>query len=292
MNFQETNELNSFLEGIKPEKKNYTIHIDALRTTYICLEKTYTLPQVPFSGLEFVSIKTYLQNISEFVPDLISNFKVYPYPYPKKDTHKLILLKELEIDNNKYLILLKFDVGYLGGANHKEIKKEASSNYSASIETNRIYFSTRILPITEIQKENSVILGFHSKGFEIQESIIEKDNSDERKIYSVFFDEMDYTEILTPIKKFFKIEEFWKFSKIIEPFQFENLVPSIRFFEYDINSIEKNFHSFYTIFNLREPTLIEKSNIENFQSWLSTFTIERTFTLSKNIAWKIIKHSL
>jgi hypothetical protein len=293
MNIQDTNFLNKYLQNLSHGNSiNYPVYIDSLRTAFIITENEYILPNVSLHGIDKDTTLEYLKQISPFLRNQISSFQVFPDAWPRRDINKLILMKEFSILENKFIYMWKFECGYLGGSARESFITPATQKYSPSVKTNRIYFSIRIFQVTNVRRINGQINGFEPMFLDRDKYIEMEDTYDKKvKIYSELFDDLDYSSTLDPVKNILNINsDNWKLGKIYDPIIFENLVPSIRFLQIDVNKNIQEFTKFYKIldYDSVRQNKIDSETLRNFKEWLSIHNFEKSSTLSNNNSWKII----
>ncbi|MCB1180164.1 MAG: hypothetical protein KDK36_21480 [Leptospiraceae bacterium] len=287
---EETRALNRVIRDIQPDKnKKYDIHVDSLHLPFIILEEKYLLPSIPLLEIDFNSAKIFLQEIAPHFSSHLKEFFIIPETRPKKDSCKLMLAKEIEINSSRFIYIIKFETVYLGGADKENKITEGTQNLSPSIKTNRIYFTSRILPVSQIIKSKGEIIDFEIPKYE--PSIYSKETEGhKKKFFSELFDEIDYSEVMNEIKSSLEIEKHWKLGRVFDPIFIEHLSMSVRFLNFDIEENINEFKKFYKLVTnvVERNDFSDIETILNFHKWLEKFSFERTKTLSGNIAWKIL----
>jgi len=274
----------------KPTK----IFVDNLHSPYALFDEEYILPGSSIHSPDYDSALLYLQKISEFIPEAVFGCHVLPEPRPKRDVGKLSLVKEIIFDNIKYLYILKFDIAHLGGAKKEDILKNPSQYHNASVRTNRIYFSIRIVPVAEIYCEKGQIIDFNVLNYDpsIFQTSTEKLADSARRIVSEIFDEIDFTFANTKIREQLQITlENWAPGKVYEPAVIEFLTISLRFLILSQKELFRDFETFHEIigFIFSGEKIPPEKSVENYLHWLRTFQAERTVSLSGNMLWRILK---
>ena len=161
-----------------------------------------------------------------------------------------------------------------------------------AIETDRIYFSTRIIPIKNVIRADGEIIDFEVQTFDkgLFFSETEAVNTDRPRNYSELFDEIDYSHIMEPIKQSLKISQpHWTLGKIYEPVYIEYLTLAIRFLSVSYEKVLSHFSHFYEILEIiHGDGAISEITKRNFVFWLSKHSFERGTSPSGNMRWKIL----
>ncbi|HMV77602.1 MAG TPA: hypothetical protein PL048_14745 [Leptospiraceae bacterium] len=306
MNLDDSAYLNGFLRSYTAhEKKDHTVYVDNLKTPFILLDKRYVLPSVPLMGVDKNSAFQFLNAVIENFPGAIQGFHVLPEARPKRDIQKLALVKHFEADVNQFIYMIKFETAYLGGAAKDEIVSPATQGYSASVLTDRIYFHAKIFSVENVMYRDRNIADFTVRRFE--PSIYQQAAGQEtkKKNYSELFDEIDYSELLGPVKEFMGINDLnWKLRSLYEPVWVEHMSLTLRFLNFQIMENTEYFKSFRELFTAPSERSVSAPSAEElfreyesesvslakklFIHWLNRHSFERTKSSSGNPAWKII----
>jgi hypothetical protein len=290
MNISEVKSLKILLEELSPTLiKYYDVYVDNLKQPFIILPESYKLPSVPHTGINYNCAKEFLKGIAPHFSPHLRDFYVMPNSRPKRDSGKLMLVKDFSIENNIFLYVIKFESTYLGGAKKEDKILEGTQEFSTSILTNRVYFSASIFPVQELVKQEGFIIDFvvpsYTPIYYDTEMSINK-----KKFFSELFDEIDYSPMIDTIKNRLELPNHWKLGKIYEPIFIEYLSMCIRFLSFNIQDNIQNFSKFHKILTnvvQREDT-IHLESIQFFHKWLEMFSFERSRTISGNMAWKIL----
>lgn len=295
MTNEEVETLNQLLKTFEGRKNNISgIFIDNLHHPFVLLKGKYVLPSISIHSIEFSAIKKFLEEAGKFIPEMISNCHIMPYPKPKKEYSKLSLLKLIELNNFLYLYIIKLDIAYLGGAYKEDIIQEAKQDYTASVLTDRFYFSIRVIPIKKTIKHKESIVDFESTHYNLSSLNIE--TSDEgiggipSKVESELFDEIDYSQVLHKLQKDLYINQNnWQLGRVYNPIAIEYSTLSILFLEPSFKIVKENFEQFSSLLeaiHLNNLNKIEKDK-ENFIKWMKIHRMSRTKSTSGNILWKV-----
>ncbi|NUM42251.1 MAG: hypothetical protein HUU45_11550, partial [Leptospiraceae bacterium] len=247
MTLDEIKELNRKIQSI-PERKNLThcVFVDNLHSPYAEFSETYILPPVSHNELDFLSAEKFIDTLIHFLPESISGCSVLPEPRPKRESGKLFLVKKLY--NDKFLYIIKFEPSYLGGVIPNDIIEKETLEKKASILTNRIYFSIRIIPVEKIIEKEGQIIDFQGKIFEPGNSTLIETNEQlhkGKKKVSELFDEIDFSDQIQNLNNKLLIHKNnWKPEKVYHPISIEYLTVSVRFLNLSQKQNLSDFDSF------------------------------------------------
>ena len=281
----EISELNSFLKNLSGKNSSLSIYVDNLHSPFVLLPQEYTLPPISNMELSKQDIFSYLEIFSKFIPEAMSGCSVLPMQKPKRETGKISLVKEISIRGYNYLYIFKIDAAYLGGSKKDKIKIAASQLTHPAFETDRIYFSTRIIPIKNVIRADGEIIDFEVQPFDkgLFYSEVETESNDRPQKFSELFDEIDYSNILEPVKLSLKIfHPNWTLGKIYEPVFIEYLTLVIRFLSVSYSDIYSHFSHFYEILEV-----IHTGQSASDIAYRNLHSFERGTSPSGNMRWKI-----
>jgi hypothetical protein len=285
-------EMNSYLKNLSGKNSPLSIYVDNLHSPYVLLEEEYTLPPISNMDLTKRDIFPYLQILSKFIPEAMTECSLLPIQKPKRESGKISLVREISLRGHNYLYVFKIDAAYLGGSHKDKIKVSASQVTHPAIETDRIYFSSRIIPIKNVIRADGEIIDFEVQTFDkgIFVSEPEAPTSGRPRNVSELFDEVDYSHIIEPIKHKLKVlQPNWNLGKIYEPIYIEYLTLAIRFLSVSYPKIISHFSNFYEILEIIHVNgTISEITKRNFIYWLSKHNFERGTSPSGNMRWKII----
>jgi len=284
-------EMNSYLKTLTGKNVPHSVFVDNLHSPFLLLEEEYTLPPISNMDLTKKDIFPYLQILSKYIPEAMVDCSVLPMQKPKRETGKISLVREISLRGHNYLYIFKIDAAYLGGSPRDKVKVSASQVMHPAIETDRIYFSARIVPIKNVIRADGEIIDFEVQAFDkgLFFSEPEEAVSDRPRNFSELFDEVDYSHIIEPIKISLKIQQpNWVLGKIYEPVYIEYMTLSIRFLSASYNSIHSHFSHFYEILEIIHANgTISDIAKRNFIYWLGRHSFERGTSPSGNMRWKI-----
>ncbi|MCE9501579.1 MAG: beta-galactosidase, partial [Leptospira sp.] len=261
---------------------------------YALFDMPYVLPGSSIYSPDFESVYLYIQTLSEYIPEAIVGCHVLPESRPKRDVGKLSLVKEIRIGEFRYLFILKFELAHLGGVKKEDVVKNASQMFNASVRTDRIYFSVRIIPVSSVDRDRNQIVDFTVQSYDasIFQMSTQNQSDSSRRIVSEIFDEIDFTFANNSIRDQLRITpENWSPGKVYEPVAIEYLTVALRFLSLSQKEILADFESFHEIIGYifaGEKFPPEKA-VENYVKWLKSFRSERTISPSGNMLWRIQK---
>ena len=295
MNFSdfELNELNAIMQLPEKSNRNCTVFVDNLHTSFLEFDTSYTLPSTSVFHVEFEAARDYLQALAEFIPEAINGCNILPYPRPKRDTGKIILMKEFSAGSGKYLYILQLYAAYLGGAKNGEIVTPAAQERTLSVKTNRIYYSQKIIPVFHVENSGGNITDFSTQKYDASDMMIYSGTDNPvKKTFSEFFDEVDYSETISHLREKWHInDETWKPGRIFSPVGIEFFTVAFRFLFPSQTRAISEFSGFYglaeSLFHERLDFIAD--HIHNYENWLKSHIPERKLSPSGNMVWQIEK---
>jgi len=294
INTNDLKEMNAFLKQLDGKNVTSSIYVDNLHSPFILLENEYLLPSISNMDLTVRDIFPYLKVLASLIPEAIVGCSILPMQKPKRESGKISFVKEISIRGYNYLYVFKIDAAYLGGSPKEKIKVPATQVTHPAIETDRIYFSSRIIPIKNVIRADGEIIDFEIQNFDkgvfFSEVERETDKGDMPRNYSELFDEVDYSNIVEPIKLGLKIlHPNWNLGKIYEPVYIEYLTLSIRFLCASFKEIYSHFSHFYEVLEvIHTGGIISDISLRNFIYWLGKHSFDRNISPSGNMRWKIL----
>lgn len=284
--------IQTILRNLDSKQKKFPIYIDNLHTPFILLDEDYLMPQVSNYILQEDEILKLIQLYSKFLPNTLKDLNFILNPISTKEHSKLIFAKEFSSRGNKFVYQFSIEIKYLGGADSTKISKQATQEFFPSYFTDRIYFQSRIIPVSEITYIENQIVNFNPIKLNQVINYIHSDffEKDKPEFFSEMFDEQNYKPILEPLFEKLKVSTFWKLGKIYEPLGIEYLSFVLNLISV---SSEKNiieFQKFSALFtNILGFEKLNQDSIYLFQNWLEKFDFKRRTSPSGNICWEIFE---
>ncbi|MBE8364953.1 LIC_10030 family protein [Leptospira borgpetersenii] len=301
MEINQIEELNRILISVSGQNRPYEIFVDNLHTTFFQFEDSFILPSTSVYEVDFSAAKEFLLQAQQLIPELIGGCHILPIAKPKKKSNQLFLVKEIpssqKNENKKFVFVVSFILTYLGGAPTPMIVKQPVQGKTATVRTQRIYFSARILPLESFEFKNGVLVDFVTRKYKETEFMVDVDSissfNKAQHSYSELFDDVDYSKQISMIHSILNInKEIWKPGKIFEPIDVELHTISSRFLDGSQERIFNQFESFRHLIDLLlspESMTIDSVKQKPLHDWLRSFETERGITPSGNMLWKILK---
>lgn len=208
MNLSTVKKINHRLQDCD-QTTNFQVLIDTFHHPYLKVQNTFTLPSITLNGISDQEAESLTHLLIHNFPQLIAGHQLLPEPRPRKDTHQLHFIKELSFENEKYISLIKINALYMGGATTGEILEAGRQGVTPSIETDRIYFHARLIPVTSIKIEEGCITDFIAR--QVKEAIFYVSSRDTmRDVWStILFDEVDFTQVNKKFTSFLAYKSPW-----------------------------------------------------------------------------------
>ncbi len=282
--------INDYLTELKKNQTDFKIYIDNLHCPYILLNEEYTMPSLSNHIMTLEENINLVKLFTTYLPKTLSGMNFLTKTISKKETSRLNFVKEFSSSGNKFILLFTIEIKYLGGSLSSKIFKPSTQTHFPSYLTDRIFFHSRIIPVSEVIKNNNYIIDFtpvknDNIFFNYQ---IEFTNREKPEFISEMFDELDFRNILKPIYENLKISEFWTLGKIYEPIGIEFLSPILKLIsiypDQEIEEFKKFSELLSNNFQLKK---IPPESIYFFYDWLKKFSFEKSISPSGNFRWEI-----
>lgn len=282
--------INEYLTNLKNKNIEFPIYIDNLHCPYILLNEEFSMPSISNHLLSDEENWILVKLFSEFIPQTLKEKSFLVKPISKRDTSRLNFVEEFSCKGSKFILLFSIEAKYLGGSLSSKILKPSTQTHFPSYLTDRIYFHSRIIPVSEIIKKDNFIIDFtpvkNEKTFFNYQ--IEFSNREKPEFISEMFDELDFKSYLKPFYENLKISRHWALGKIYEPVGIEFLCPVLRlisiYHEQNIEEFKKFSEILTDHFNSKN---FSDQTIYFFYEWLKKFNYERKLSPSGNLRWEI-----
>ncbi|MDZ4725118.1 MAG: hypothetical protein SH817_03105 [Leptospira sp.] len=281
--------INKKLLDLDGKNKPGEIFVDNLHSPYIKFGEKFFLPSSSITKPEYSAISEYVNILIKFLPEAIEGTSLLPEPRPKKETGKLFFARPIVFANKKFMYIFSTDMQYLGGAKPEEIKKAGAQNQSPSVETDRIYFQSKIFPIEEAVEEGDYVSDFIARRFKGGVFRVESDKDPNAKPqrFSEIFDELDFSDMEAKIRSELGINsEIWPMGRVYSPVGIDYLSLSLRFLKASLPQIIREFRRYYSILDPGDEG-VEQNVINAFHKYLFAHETTRTQSRSGNMLWKI-----
>lgn len=272
-----------------------SIKIDTFHLTYILFPESFALPAVHFDGLTYENASRFLEPLQKYVPHYIKDCQVLPEPRPRKDSQQLHLVREYQIAEQKYLYIFRIHAAYMGGAQKAEFIEQATKGKSACVNTDRIYFQARLVPVHSIKKLHGQIVDFEA--LQIKDSLFKvSSNETRRDMWStVLFDEVDFRELNQNFTQIFSFESEWQMGKLFQPFVVDYLTLCLNLINPDwkiLHAVLPHYHEGFQQF-LQSHTYANPSEAAElfWSAYYAIWSRKLTPARSGNPHWEITTYA-
>lgn len=300
MTIDEVKKLAEELAAIDPDRNQPAgLSIDTFHHPYLQFENQFTLPTVNLYGIEYEQARSLLEPVIQHMPGFVYGCDVLPQPRPIKENNYLHLVRSYEIEDRKYIYMIKILAQYLGGAQSEEILRAASSGVSATVRTDRVYFQSRMIPAEHIEYDDGRIVDF--KPVKLREAILDGITraqgfhvaTKEMRVLDMF-DEIDYSQANEELTKMFSVGVEWAPGKVFRPFMIDyhtltmNLVfPDYKLIEAFLEHFHRGFEALLTDLNLDN---LNDDTRDFWADYFQAFRYERTLSRSSNPHWLLLEY--
>lgn len=282
-------EVNQSLVSLTGKNQPGKVFVDNLHSPFIQFSDSFLLPASSTIEPEFSAKVQFVQTLMHLLPEAINGTSLLPEPRPKKDVGKLFFVRPFLLQNKQFLYIFSTDFQYLGGSSPTEVREPATQNTTPCIETDRVYFQIKVIPVETMQEMQGVVQDFQPKRFRGGSFSWQTERDPNRAVrkFSEIFDEMDFSEIESKIRDEIGISAFnWTLGKIFQPIGIDYLSLCFRFLNPNLSKIIKDLKGFYEILEPSESGVPPRA-ISAYQAFLSRHQTERKLSKSGNICWKI-----
>ena len=275
------------------ESAGEIIRVDTFHTPYIQLNRKFAWPSIHMDQIHADEAVKIVEVLRKAIPEFVKGCSVLPEARPKKDSNQLHLVRPYEIENRKYLYVLRIVAQYMGGAAPQEVLSEGSQGITPSIQTDRIYYFARVMPVESWKLAGEDIVDYSA--LQSSDAIFHFTTRDTaRDIFStILFDEVDYSHINQKITDLFAFGEKWKPGKLFHPFVVDNLsicLNLLRPLKDETDIIVRYFDRAYRIIkDAASPDLLSAGDRDFWVRYYSSWDYERDASRAGNPHWKFTR---
>ncbi|MDH5656079.1 MAG: hypothetical protein OEZ34_09240 [Spirochaetia bacterium] len=230
----------------------------------------------------------------ENIPTFITGCSILPEPRPRKDSNQIHYVRSYHENGSDYIYIFKVSCEYMGGADSSEIKIEGRQGIAPSFKTNRIYFSSLLIPVSEIARDNKGYINNFTP-VQIKDAIFKVSSDDVIRDFrsTVLFDEIDFSEVNNKITVHFEFNSSWKHNKLFYPFVIDYLSLCMNLIHPDKNAVDLYagiFDRCFMNFMSGEDSGTMSAEDKNFlKRYYNDWYFERIFSRSGNPHWLVKK---
>jgi len=268
----------------------FQVFIDTFHHPYLKVCQSFQMPSITLSGILDNKAEALTEVLLKYFPQLITGQQILPEPRPGKDSHQLQFIKEVTFENEKYVSLIKVNASYMGGARNEEVLIAGKQGVTPSILTDRVYFNSRLIPVSAIQMNDGFITNFIAK--QVKDAIFYVSSRDTmRDVWStVLFDEVDFTQVN---------KMFTSFLAFVNPWPTAHFLPLIVDYlticfvgitgdSKETLSILPYFHgAFHMILEKGDCSAISDPDKNFWIQYFHSFQFERVASKSGNPHWQL-----
>ncbi len=147
------NHINNLLKKITPDERNRpgSLFLNSSKNEFITFPGTITVPRFSVKELVYGDITGFMENIIRFFPEFFREHALLVRRKPASDAHSLRFFMPLKGKLMDFVHFFKIDLRF-GGDSSNVVEKGDTFHYP-SYRTNRIYFKSRIVPVSEARPD-------------------------------------------------------------------------------------------------------------------------------------------
>ena len=272
-----------------------SIYIDTFHHFYAVIPEKFIWPSFHINDIRPEEKEEVTNILLKYVPSFIEGCSILPEPRPRKDSDQVHFVRHYRIMNTEYIYIFKVSCDYMGGAEKNEIIVKGRQGVTPSYRTDRIYFSSLLIPVCEVSRDS----GGYIDNFipiQIKDAIFNVSSDDEKRTFmgTILFDEIDFSQVNERITNYFEFQNAWLHKNLFYPFIIEYLslcmnvvIPLKEFVDQYAFVFEKIFHTFVqggSSGDLPEQDILFLN--EYYKNW----SFERILSRSGNPHWRIEKY--
>lgn len=286
--------LNNCINSIDKNAKNNfeSIYLNQIHNEFITFPANLVIPKISVKELDHENTLPIVQNLGKVLPELLINHSIPLTKYPASDQHVIHFIQRITGSLLNFLHILKIDCKFSGDP--KNILEKGDSIHYPSFKTNRIYYKSFIIPVSDVDDQ------FNFNAIRIIQS--QQVDSDQYFHTYALFDDInkqdtiqrfhefignDLFSISPTLYPFFQFEYFTACLSVLYPIQRE-IIDSIAFYEPIFIFLYSKYNSIDTL-HLEDNTIMhafgELLTLEN-----NTFLL--TDTLKESIRTYCNRYSL
>ncbi len=270
----------------------FTVNVDTFHHAYMQFSESFIWPSVNLSKVDYPEADHITDLLLKYTPSSIQNCQILPDPRSGRYSNHLFYVRVLTEKPVKLLYIFRVSCQYMGGADSGEILKPARQGFSPEIRTDRIYYTSRILPVESLVYEDGHITDF--KPFKLKDAVFQISNqNNERDMWStILFDEVDFTSVNRRFTELFGFGEPWNAERMFLPFVIDSLSIAANLLITDADSVsmlaEKYaslLHDFLAGFS---TDTVGPDTADFWKKYYTGWKYERILSRSGNPHWQLI----
>jgi|GEM_PF-1170904 len=282
-------DVNNFISFLNRNNQKHSLFVDNMHSPYIRLNESYILPGISTLEPEWEAKIEMIKILAHNLPEAISGTSFLPEPRPKKDIFKLFFVRPILFQSRQHLYIFSVTLQYLGGATAEQIQEHSIQGRTPTIETDRIYFETKVIPIESIEFLGQNVIDFKVRPFQESSHFWQAERQPNQSIrrHSEIFDELDFSEKELDLKEKLGItSSVWSLGNIYSPIGIDYFALGHRFLIPSVREVISELRHFDRVLLPSSKGRNPKS-LEAYHEFLRRHKMERSLSPSGNILWKI-----
>lgn len=273
-----------------------SVVIDTMRHPYAQLSQTVVWPAVTVTGIEPVQQERVANVLAQQLPGFVQGCNLLPEPRPRRESHQVQFVRLHEFEDQRFLYIFRVSAGYMGGAANTEIVAGARQGISPSFQTDKVYFSARLLPVREVRVASYGIVDFEAHQLADAEFLFrERTEGQTLEVFTTsLFDEIDFGKLEQSFLEQFSFGTEWTGGKTFRPFVIDYLTLALNLVVPEPGLVEQIGPHFARAFAAlrKEGTLatLPESEKQFWRKYFAAWAYENRFSRGGNPQWALIAY--
>ncbi len=138
--------INSIISNIDSNSKNRTdtIYLNRVKEEFITFDDIITIPQIPVKELSYELAAGIVEDVSGVIPGFLHGHRMLEKRQPPSEVHSLHFMRVLEGKILDFAHMLRIHLKF--GGDTSAIVRRGTSDVYPSFITNRLYYTSRLVP--------------------------------------------------------------------------------------------------------------------------------------------------
>ena len=138
--------INTVLEKIDADRSNKTgdIYLNSVKETFITFDDIVTIPRIPVKELPQDMAAGIMEDLSGIIPEFLRNHVLLEKRQPPSEVHSIHLVQRIEGKILDFYHIFRIHLQF--GGDTSAIVRQGTSDLYPSFITNRVYYTSRLVP--------------------------------------------------------------------------------------------------------------------------------------------------
>jgi hypothetical protein len=152
--------IRAILNGIDAGEKNGTgaIFLNMIQNEFFNFDGSITVPRISVNELDYATAAGIVEQLAGYIPEFFCGHGLLESRMPPSDQHSLHFVSLLRGVLLNFIHIFKID--FLFGGDSAAVIEKGNTDYYPSYATSRIYYKSRMLPVSGVSTEGAIIETF------------------------------------------------------------------------------------------------------------------------------------